>query len=67
MYRDDGIVFFKGFWSNDDIDIWLKTFQISVNDLCDSNGLKFTAEIWRYGENDVSINSKMNKQITIVK
>lgn len=66
IYRDDGIVFFKGKWSNNDIVRWLNTFQIRVNNLCGSNGLVFTAEIWRHNNNVSNIITKLTEKISIV-
>ena len=47
IYRGNGIVLFKDKWTNKDISRWIKTFQLKVNDLTDSENLKFTAEIWQ--------------------
>ena len=46
IYRDDGIIFLKGKWSDDEIFKWIKTFQIRANDILNSEKLQFTTEIW---------------------
>ena len=50
IYRDDGIIFLRGIWTNKMILKWIKTYQIRVNDLLDSDKLQFTTEIWRAKE-----------------
>jgi len=56
IYRDDGIGIFKGQWMKSDIVLWLATFQQRINNLADSNFLKFTAVIWG-SERDDETNS----------
>ena len=34
IYRDDGIVLFKGYWFNREIQKWLESFQKKVNRTC---------------------------------
>ena len=64
IYRDDGIIFFKGKWINEDIMRWIQTFQLRVDDLCDSNGLQFTAEICQPDMNTRNVCTKINDKIT---
>ena len=66
IYRDDGIVFLKGKWSDDEIVRWLKTFQIKVNDILDSEKVKFTAEIWRPSD-ETKETVKLNNQVNVLK
>ena len=47
IYRDDGIIFLKGKWTNEDIIRFIKTFQLRSNELLNSSKLQFTTEIWR--------------------
>ena len=47
IYRDDGIIFLKGKWTNEDIIRFIKTFQIRLDKLLNSSKLQFTTEIWR--------------------
>lgn len=63
----DRVIFFEVYWSNDDTNRRLKTFQIKVNNLCGSDGLNFTAEIWRCVYNEICVNTSLNKQTTIIK
>ena len=46
IYRDDEIILFKGKWNKDNISNWVKTFQLKVNDLTNSENLQFMTEIW---------------------
>ena len=50
IYRDDGIIFLKGLWTNEMIFKWIKTFQIRANDILCSRDLLFTTEIWNPSE-----------------
>ena len=45
---------------------WLNTYQIRVNDLCGSEGLVFTAEIWRDNNNKTNKITKLTEKINIV-
>ena len=45
---------------------WLKTFQFRVDDLIESKGLVFTAEIWKVDENTKLLVTKLTKQIDII-
>ena len=45
IYRNDGIVIFKGILKEGNIGDWLKGFQVGVNELAGSNYLKFTAKV----------------------
>ena len=66
IYRDDGIVFFDGNWSTDDITRWIKTFQLRVDDLVGSSELKFTAEIWRPTKSKIPTVTKLSEQINVI-
>ena len=46
IYRDDGIVVFKGKKIYDDILTWHDNFQAKVNQLTGGDYLQFTCEIW---------------------
>ena len=55
IYRDDGIVLFKGNKKKRDVIRWLGRFQKRVNELTNSNRLQFTAEVWGQDKRDRSI------------
>ena len=57
----------NGQWSKYDIVRCLNTFEIRVNDLCRSDGLNFTAEIWRHGDNKTNIVAKLTEKVNITK
>jgi hypothetical protein len=46
IYRDNGIVVFKGLKTTSKVASWLGIFQGRVNDLAGSEFLKFTMEVW---------------------
>ena len=46
IYRDDGLVVFKGKKKTSEIKDWLEKFQQTVNLVAGNQHLKFTAEIW---------------------
>jgi len=46
IYRDDGLIIFKGTMSKEDVIAWLGNFQTKVNALLDMERLQFTAEVW---------------------
>ena len=46
IYRDDGLVVFKGKKKASEIKYWLKEFQQTVNTASGNQHLQFTAEIW---------------------
>jgi hypothetical protein len=46
IYRDNGIVVFKGLKTTGKIANWLRVFQERVNNLAGFEFLEFTAEIW---------------------
>ena len=45
---------------------WLRTFQIHVDDICGSDNIIFTAEIWKVNENEAPIITKVNDNINII-
>lgn len=65
FYRNDGIVIINGIWSNKEIDLWLKTFQLYVNNLFNYDQLQFTAEIWSPSFKNKE-NEKLNKKVSII-
>jgi hypothetical protein len=46
IYRDDGLVVFKGSWSKSKMSDWLEKFQEEVNRVTRYDGLEFTVSIW---------------------
>ena len=50
IYRDDGLVIFKGKKKASDIKDWIEKLQQTVNLAAGNQHLKFTAEIWIDGE-----------------
>jgi hypothetical protein len=46
IYRDNGIMIFKGPVTTSEVAKWLGIFQARVNNLADSKFLEFTAEVW---------------------
>ena len=46
IYRDDGLMVFKGKKETSKIKYWLEKFQQTVNLAAGNQNLKFTAEIW---------------------
>ena len=51
IYRDDGLVVFKGKESVKEIKYWLDEFQQTVDKAAGNQHLQFTAEIWKPNEN----------------
>ena len=51
IYRDDGLVVFKGRKSVKEIKYWLDEFQQTVDKAAGNQHLQFTAEIWKPDEN----------------
>ena len=51
IYRDDGLVVFKGRRKASEIKDWLKEFQQTVNKAAGNQHLQFTEEIWTKEEN----------------
>ena len=51
IYRDDGLVVFKGKKSLKEIKDWLDEFQQTVDKAAGNQHLQFTAEIWKPDEN----------------
>ena len=52
IYRDNGIMIFKGPVTTSEVAKWLGIFQARVNHLADSKFLDFTAEIWGNDKDD---------------
>jgi hypothetical protein len=52
IYRDDGIVVFKGSKTTGKVASWLGTFQERVNDLAGSEFLEFTTDVWGNDKDD---------------
>ena len=50
IYRDYGIIFFKDDWIDKDVQRWLEVFQLKINEICESEDIVFTCEIWRHQE-----------------
>jgi hypothetical protein len=46
IYRDDGLVVFKGNWTKIKITDWLEKFQQEVNKVTKYYDLQFTVSIW---------------------
>ena len=46
IYRDDGLLVFDKKKSTEEVVTWLRNFQSEVNDLCGSEHLQFTVDIW---------------------
>ena len=51
IYRDDGVVVFKGQKSVKEIKDWLDEFQQMADKAAGNQHLQFTAEIWKPDEN----------------
>ena len=51
IYRDDGLVVFKGKKSVKEIKDWLDEFQQTVDKAAGNQHLQFTTEIWKPDEN----------------
>ena len=66
IYRDDGLIAFKGKWNVREIQRWLKTFQLRVFDICGSEDLIFTSEIWMPTEETKATTKKISKTISTV-
>jgi hypothetical protein len=49
MYRDDGLVVFNSKKTKTQIQKWLNGFQLTVDELCGSSFLQFTAVMWHSG------------------
>jgi hypothetical protein len=59
IYRDDGLVVFKGSWSKQEITKWLDDFQAKVNKITKHDGLQFTVSIWGAGKEDGTTHEKV--------
>ena len=46
IYRDDGIVIFKGKWTAQHISNWMMEFQNRIDELTEGDYLQYTCEIW---------------------
>eukprot|EP00956_Cyclotella_meneghiniana_P001986 scaffold2238_cov76-Cyclotella_meneghiniana.AAC.5 len=46
IYRDDGLLVFDRKKSTEEVVTWLRNFQSEVNNLCGSEHLQFTVDIW---------------------
>jgi len=46
IYRDDGLLVFDKKKSTEEVVTWLRNFQSEVNNLCGSEHLQFTVDIW---------------------
>ena len=58
IYRDDGLVVFKGKKSVKEIKYWLDEFQQTVDKAAGNQHLQFTAEIWKPNENPPPLKRK---------
>ena len=65
IYRDYDILF-RGSWKTEDVTRWLKTFQIIVNDLLNSEKLVFTTKIWIPREKGVNKTTKITKKNSVI-
>jgi hypothetical protein len=52
VYRDDGLAAFIGNRTTSEMAEWLGTFQTRVDEIAESNFLKFTAEVWGRDKDD---------------
>ena len=59
MYRDDGIIAFRGKWMKKRCNQWLQTFQHKVNKLCGSQYLVFEMVVWGADKEDGSATPKV--------
>ena len=66
IYRDDGIVVFIGKWNISDINRWLLTFQLRVNQLCRNPFLQFTCDIWGR-DMEIKKENKISEKIKLIK
>ena len=64
IYRDDGLVVFKGTTKASDIRDWMEEFQETVNTAAGNQHLQFTVEIWTNKEN--SSNPAKEDRVQIV-
>ena len=63
IYRDEGLVVFKGNKSAREIKYWLEEFQKKVNKAAVNKHLQFTMEIWMTKENSQTPAKKERVQI----
>ena len=49
-YRDDGVIWFQGSCSAEDLVIWRNNFQATVNQLTKIDDIKFMMVIWKEGK-----------------
>jgi hypothetical protein len=64
IYRDDGLVVFKGNWSKQEITEWLDNFQAELNKITKYDGLQFTVSIWGAEKEDGTIHEKVTVEPT---
>ena len=63
IYRDDGLIVFKDNLGEEDVNRWLETFQMRVDDLCRSKDIQFTCEIWKDSESEKSTETNVSENI----
>ena len=52
IYRDDGFMVMEGEWDCDRTRLWLKNFQAEVDVIVGGDFFKFTACVWKPGEDE---------------
>ena len=65
IYRDDGFVVFEGLKTTEELVEWLIKFQQNINNLLESDNLKFTMVIWESTEDKLGKEIKVNDEVTI--
>ena len=65
IYRDDGLVVFKGKKKASEIIYWLEEFQQKVNKAAGNQHLHFTAEIWMTEDNSPTPGKEERVQIVM--
>ena len=56
--RDDGIVEFKNKWTVKQIDCWIRTFQLKVNNPCGDKDLQFAISMWDPDDNGITMHNE---------
>jgi hypothetical protein len=64
IYRDDGLVVFRGNWSKSKITKWLEKSQKEVNKVNRYDGLQFTISIWGAEKEDGTTHEKVTVEQT---
>ena len=67
IYRYDGLVLFKGKWSDKELVSWLNNLQKKTNKTCETNKIIFTLNIWSPNFDNKPANTSITNVILKIK